>query len=123
MPYKLAIAPKVEFTVKFDLEDAGKARKFSVRLIGDRIDEDTIQSYIEAQRGQSPRDIEVSTGAFLRAHINGWRDQTLIEDEDTGAPAAFSTEAFGAMLSVAGMTGLVFAAYCEANRAKGKPGN
>lgn len=123
MPYKLAIAPKVEFVIKFDLEDAGKARKFSMRLIGDRIDEDTIQAHIEQQRGQTTRDIEVATGAFLQAHINGWRDQTLVEDEDTGAPAAFSAEAFGAMLSVAGMTGLIFAAYAEANRAKGKPGN
>lgn len=123
MPYKLAIAPKVEFAVKFTLEDAGKVRIFTARLIGDRVDEDVIQSHIEQQRGQAPREIEVATGAFLQQRITGWRDQTLVVDEDTGAPAAFSGEAFGAMLAVAGMTGLIFATYCEANRAKGKPGN
>lgn len=123
MPYKLAVAPKVEFPIKFELEDAGKVRKFSARLVGDRIEEDVIQAHIEAQRGQSTREIEVATGAFLQQHITGWRDQALVLDEDTDAPAAFSADAFGAMLAVAGMTGLIFATYAEANRAKGKPGN
>ena len=123
MPYKLAVAPKVEFPIKFELEDAGKVRKFSARLVGDRVEEDVIQAHIEAQQGQSTREIEVATSAFLQQRITGWRDQTLVLDEDTDAPAAFSADAFGAMLAVAGMTGLVFAAYAEANRAKGKRGN
>lgn len=123
MPYKLAVAPKVEFAVKFDLEDGGKVRKFAVRLVGDRLEDGAINAHVEQQRGQTMADIEASTATFLQNHITGWRDQTLVLDEESAAPAAFSADAFSTMLSVAGLTGLIFAAYAEANRAKGKPGN
>lgn len=64
-----------------------------------------------------------ATSDFMRERVTGWRGQTLVIDDATGAPAEFSAEAFDVMLSVAGMPRTLFLAYLEANSAKAKAKN
>jgi hypothetical protein len=103
--YKLTISDTVEFPVKLSVNDAGAKKEFSLRLQGKRITQDALRTALTEQA-------ELSTDDFLRQHISGWREQRLVIDE-AGNPAPFGPEAFDALLSLMGASGLIFGAYLE----------
>lgn len=104
--YKLIISDTVEFPVKLSVNDAGVRKDFSLRLQAARLSQ-------EAVSGTFSSEPDLSTADFLRRHVHGWKDQRLVVDE-AGAPAPFGTEAFDALLGLAGAAGVIFAAYMEA---------
>jgi hypothetical protein len=107
MAFKLAIGDTIEFPVKLALNDAGKQRNFTFRLQARRLGADEIQQL------QRDAGADVPVADFLRDRITGWREQTLVCDEQDH-PVPFSADAFDALLGIFGVAGAVFAAYLEA---------
>lgn len=106
MTYKLVVADVVEVPVKFTLNDAGKTVSHFFHLTARRLSQDALQDLMK--RSDTP------LREFLAENVTGWRGQRLVVDEETGAPAAFSPAAFDCLLSLAGMQGIVYAAYLGA---------
>lgn len=114
--YKLVVGDRVEFDVKFTLNDAGEDKPFGMRL--------------SAQRQTRPEQ-EQDLGAlkvqeFLAARgvtLVSWIGKSPLMDE-AGAPVPAGPEALTAIYGlVAGMVSLVFAGYLRANSASGVSGN
>lgn len=118
MPFKLIISNRVEFDVRFTLNDAGEAKAFGLRLSADRslIDE------IKADHSE-----ELNIGEFLRKRnvtMLAWIGKAALEDAETGHPVPPGEEALqGLMGLVSGMAQLIYVAYLDANGARGKAGN
>lgn len=115
--YKLVVSDRVEFDVKFTLNDAGKEKAFGLRMSAQR-----------QPLGDQERELneQVKVQEFLEGRgvtMLSWIGKPALEDEQ-GTPIPAGKEALDALYTlVAGMVSLVFANYLQANGAKGKSGN
>lgn len=115
--FTLAISsnPPVTFDVRGSLpSDNGRLSSFAFRLTADRATQDDLEAVLEdlGKGGQTVR-------GFLSSRVNQWSD---VRDE-SGQDVPFDVDAFGRMLNIIGMPGVIFAAYLEACGAKGKAKN
>lgn len=117
MAFKLVISDRVEFDVKFSLNDGGKVKSFGMRLAANRALQDQIDA--EFQAG-------ITVGDFLKSRglsMLSWNGLCPLQEED-GAPVAAGPEALQATMDlIPGMTGLIYAGFLQANGAQGKSGN
>lgn len=121
--YKLVVGDRIEFEVKFSLNDAGQDRTFGMRLAARRqpLDEQqhdlqalTTEQYLQA-RG-------VQMLAWTGKPGEGDLSSPLCDEDGTPVPAG--AEALKALYSlVGGMSSLVLVAYLKANSAQGLSGN
>jgi hypothetical protein len=105
--FVLKIGNFVEFPVRLEINDAGTPAVFSFRLTAKRLTAQEWKSHFT----EGGEHAEQTVLDFLLDHITAWHGQTLVLDEETGAPAAFTREAFKAMLGVLGVAAAVFAKY------------
>jgi hypothetical protein len=115
--YKLVVSPRIEFDVKFSLNDGGTEKPFGMRLAAQR------QPLGEQAREFSE---QIKVKEFLEARglvMLGWIGKApLVGENDEPVPAG--PEALNALYDlVVGMVELVFASYQQANGAKGRTGN
>lgn len=115
--YKLVVGDRVEFEVKFTLNDGGEDKPFGMRLSARR------QPLNDQERELGE---QVKVQEFLAARgvaLQAWIGKSPLQDED-GAPVPACPEALDALyLLVGGMVSLVFAGYLQANGARGSSGN
>lgn len=115
--YKLTISDRVEFDVKFTLNDAGKEKPFGFRLSALRMPLDEQQAALKT---------EMTVGEFLADRdlvMKSWLGESPLKDEKGEAVPA-GPEALEAMQTlVSGMVTFVHIGYLEANGAKGRAGN
>ncbi|MFN4115218.1 MAG: hypothetical protein ACK4F7_01800 [Inhella sp.] len=115
--YKLVVSDRIEFDVKFTLNDGGEDKPFGMRLSAQR-----------QLREQQQEDMAagVKVGDFLKERkvaLVAWIGKAPLADED-GNPVPPSPQALEALYDlVGGMVDLVFAGYLLANGARGKSGN
>lgn len=111
----LLTANTVEFTVKGTVPgDAGKPEPFSFTLTATRAKQSEIEDMLEQLRSGAG-----VVQAWMAERVHGWKDVT----EPDGSPVPYSAQAFGELLDVPGLSGVVFSAYVEACSAKGKAKN
>lgn len=117
MTYKLIVSDRIEFDVKFTLNDAGQEKPFGMRLSARRQD-------LSEQEQQLHEQVKVQEFLDGRAvSMVSWIGKSPLVDED-GAPVSPGKEALDALYKmVGGMVSLVFASYLQANGARGKSGN
>ena len=115
--YKLVVGERIEFEVKFTLNDAGVDKPFGMRLAARR------QPLSEQERELNE---QVKVQQFLDARgvsLQAWLGKSPLADAD-GAPVPPSPEALATLYAqVGGMVALVFAGYLRANGAIGTAGN
>lgn len=109
MGFKVSIGHQIEVPIHLKIRDGGKLSEFKFHVTGKRLSTQEVQEKIKGDGDQA----EVTVAEFLGQHITGWRDQKLVVDEDSGAPAEFSADALAAMLGVAGVAGVVYVAYLK----------
>lgn len=97
--FTLAIEDVVEVPVKFTLKSGKVNKPFSLILTARRVSKDEIETLTD----QSIRE-------FFVENITDWSGNRLILDAD-GNPAPFSKDAFEALLDVAGVWAICWAAY------------
>lgn len=115
--YKLVVGDRIEFDVKFSLNDNGVDKPFGMRLTARRQplqdQEKELQEQVKVQEFLDGRDVTLTQ----------WIGKAPLEDA-AGEPAKPSKEALDALYAqVGGMVHLVLAGYMQANGAKGKSGN
>lgn len=120
MAYRLVVGNTIEFTVRFELNDAGVERLFGIRLRAQRQPADELQTKLQASG--------VSMEQFLRRPELGLQMVDWVGDpaliDDAGAPAPAGDEALDHLLrTVANLPMVAFGAYAEAGGAKAKLGN
>ena len=117
MAFKLVVSNRVEFDVKFTLNDGGEAKPFGLRLSALRLPQDELDA--EFKTG-------CTVGEFLKARqltMLAWIGKSPLET-DEGHPVAPGAEALQALMDlVPNGTGLVYSGWLEANGARGKSGN
>lgn len=115
--YKLVVGDRIEFEVKFTLNDAGVDKPFGMRLSARR------QELSEQERELGE---QVKVQEFLAARgvvLTAWIGNPPLQDVD-GASVPPGPEALAALYKlVGGMVSLVFAGYLQANGARGTSGN
>lgn len=115
--FKLVVGDRVEFDVKFTLNDAGVEKPFGMRLSARRQE-------LSAQERDMHEQVKVQE--FLTARgvtLQSWIGKPPLQDAE-GAPVPPSAEALEALYTlVGGMVSLVFAGYLRANGAAGVAGN
>lgn len=115
--YKLVVGDRIEFDVKFTLNDAGEEKPFGMRLSARR------QELSDQERELRE---QVKVQEFLEARgvsLQAWIGKSPLQEPD-GSPVPPSAEALAALYTlVSGMVALVFAAYLRANGAIGTAGN
>lgn len=115
--YKLVVGDRVEFDVKWTLNDGGEEKPFGMRLSARR-----------QPLGEQERELgeQVKVQEFLAARgvtLHSWIGKSPLQDE-AGAPVPPGPEALTALyVLVGGMVSLVFAGYLRANGAAGVSGN
>lgn len=118
MAYKLTVSARIEFDVKFTLNDGGEEKKFGARLSAKRIAQDKLKAEFDAG---------VTVGDFLKARgltMLEWIGKPALEEEETGNPLPPGEVALQALQDlISGMVNLVYASYLEANGARGRAGN
>lgn len=116
--YQLAVGDRLEFPVKFNLQDGAKERKFGMRLSADRHEKDEQQADFEAQ---------ISTQDYLAARnvkLESWIGDSPLRERESGQAVSPSPDALAALYTmVPGLENLVMNRYAEANSAKGRSGN
>lgn len=115
--YKLVVGDRIEFEVKFTLNDDGVEKPFGMRLSARR------QELTEQERELGE---QVKVQEFLAARgvtLVSWIGKSPLKDaEDNPVPPG--AEALQALFQlVGGMVSLVFAGYLAANGARGTSGN
>lgn len=115
--YKLVVSDRVEFDVKFTLNDGGKDVPFGMRLAARR----QALSEQEQQLHEQVKVQEFLDGRGLT--MLSWIGKPpLVDGDDQPVPAG--KPALDALLAqVGGMVSLVFTSYLQANGAKGRAGN
>jgi hypothetical protein len=115
--YKLVVSDRLEFEVRFTLNDAGQDKPFGLRLAARRQD----LSEQEQSLAEQVKVLEFLQGRELV--MLDWIGKPALQDAD-GKPVAPGKEALQALFDmVGGMVSLVFAGYLQANGAKAKAGN
>jgi hypothetical protein len=109
MAFKLAIGNVVEFPVSLIGRDGAEEKEFKFTLIARRMD---AQEHKDLRVPGSPTS-EKTLDEILKENITGWRDQTLVINEEDGKPAAFSAEALDALLSGPMVSARLYAQYLQ----------
>lgn len=114
--FKLVVGDRVEFDVKFTLNDAGEQKHFGMRM-----------SALRQERDEQERDLStLKVQEFLAARgvtLVSWVGRSPLQDE-AGAPVPPCPEALAVIYDrVVGAVSLVFSAYLRANSASGVSGN
>lgn len=108
---KLAIENKVKVQVNFNINNAGKVANHSFSLIADRFDQDQIKELLD--------DKDRTVSDVVKEVVTGWSGQKLVQNDD-GSPAEFSAEALGIMLSVPGVSSVIYSSWMAEIGAKAK---
>lgn len=115
--YKLVVSDRVEFDVKFTLNDGGIEKPFGMRMAACR-------QPLDDQQRQFAEGIKV--GDYLEERglqMLSWIGATPLVDAE-GNPVPAGKEALDALCSlVGGMDTLVYTTFLQANGAKGRSGN
>lgn len=115
--FKLVVSDRIEFDVKFTLNDGGTEKPFGLRLAARR-------QPLEDQQREFSAGVKVAE--YLEARgcvVLSWIGSSPLVDEE-GNPVPASKEALDVLYAqVGGMVELVWASYLQANGAKGKSGN
>ncbi len=106
MNFKFSIGNHIEVPVHLKLRDGQTVREFKFHVTGKRLSAQEAREKLDA-------DSEATVGEFLSENLIGWRGQTLVIDEATGAPVDFSAEALAALLNVAGVAGVIYLSYLK----------
>ncbi len=118
MAYKLVVSDRIEFDVKFSLNDAGEEKSFGVRLAAKRIPREQLTE---------ERDANIPLEKFFAARglqMLAWIGKSPLIDEESGDPVPPGDDALKALMDmVGGFPMLVYAGFLDANGAKGKAGN
>ena len=108
MAFTLKVGNTLSIPIKLEINDGGaKPVPFGFRLFAERLSAEALRDLIQ----NAGEHAEHSVPEFLHRQITGWHGQTLVMDDNTGQPAEFGKEAFDAMLSLAGVAGVVYGAY------------
>ena len=110
MAFKLAISSDVEFPVHIKVRDGARMVDHRFHIIGKRLSAEEARQVLDGEGSFAGLTIV----DFLNENIIGWRDQKLVQDADTGRPVEFGSEAFAALLSVAGAGGVIHLNYLQA---------
>jgi hypothetical protein len=115
MAFKLAIGNVIEFPVRLLVQDGALQKEFKFFLSGQRLDAKEAADLLTPGTDAGEQRID----DFLKARLQGWRDQKLILDAETNDPIPFGAEALGVMLGqVAGAAMVIYQAYMTALVAK-----
>lgn len=112
MSFKFAVAPVVRVPVKFQAADGQKTVPFSFVLICKRLQQTEVSDRVNTD-AQTVRE-------FMADVVTGWEGQTLVLEEATGQPAAFSAEALVAMFEFPGVAFTAYQSYLKHFGAKEK---
>jgi hypothetical protein len=112
MSYKFSVAPVVRVPVKFSAADGAKSVPFSFTLICKRLEQSEVSERVSTD-AQTVRE-------FMSDVVTGWEGQTLVLEEATGQPAAFSPEALAAMFEFPGVAFTAYQSYLKHFGAKEK---
>lgn len=120
MGYRLVVSDTIEFPVRFVLNDKGTERTFAFRLRATRMPAKELEAAL-VNTSETMRDFIARPA--LGISLMEWIGQAPLKDDD-GKDAPAEMEALQALYDLQpAVPGLVFAAYVEANGAKGKLGN
>lgn len=115
--YKLAVSDRIEFDVKFTLNDGGVEKPFGMRMAARR--QVLTEQEQEMREGAVVKEFLAGRGLEMTAWIG--KSPLVMED---GKPVPAGDAALQALYElVGGMVSLVFAHYLQANGAKGRSGN
>lgn len=123
MSIRIAVEDTLEFPVKITLNDAGKLRGFSFSLVAKRKPAPDMVAFLQNMGSLSFGAGYEETCALLREVVTGWKGQTLVVDDETGAPAAFSRDGFELMLGLLGVASTMLLSYSGACSDKGREKN
>lgn len=99
--FRIAVSDTVLVPVAGAFRDAdGVEQPFSFSLICNR-------ESVEEQK----KSLGKPMADFVAERTIGWRDQKLVLDIDTGAPAEFCADALAALLNINGISPMAFQAY------------
>lgn len=112
MSYKFAVAPIVRVLVKFLVSDGAKQLPFSFTLLCKRLEQSEVTDRVNTD-AQTVRE-------FMTDITIGWEGQTLVLEEATGQPAAFSPDALAALYEFPGAAFQAYQAYLKNFGAKEK---
>lgn len=115
--YKLVVSDRLEFDVKFTLNDGGEDKPFGLRLAARRQD----LSEQEQALAEQVKVLEFLEGRGLE--MLSWIGKPLLLDDEGRAVPAGPVALKALMDMVGGMVSLVFTEYLKANGARGKSGN
>jgi hypothetical protein len=111
--YKVNVSDTVLVPVEGTLADAqGNPQPFKFSLVCDRLTG-------EEKRKTMSSLVVSDIPKFFAQVTKGWRDQTLVQEED-GKPAEFCSEALDALFNIDGVGQLAFNAYSQESAAKAK---
>lgn len=115
--FKLIVSDRIEFDVKFTLNDSGTEKPFGAKFVADRTPMEEMQPLLSSG---------INVGDFLKGRkvaMKAWIGKAPLVDE-AGAEVAAGADALQALHDmVGGFTALLYAGYLEANGAKGRSGN
>lgn len=115
--FKLAVSDRIEFDVKFTLNDGGTEKPFGMRLAARR--QVLTDQEQEMREGAVVKEFLESRGLEMVS----WIGKSPLTDQD-GKPVPAGGVALQALFElVGGMVALVFTNYLQANGAKGRSGN
>ena len=110
--YKLAISDTMVVPIKGTLSENGKPLPFKFSLICDRLGAQELKEMLT-------QNDEVLLKDFVSERTRGWKDQTLVLEQDD-TPAEFSSDALDALLDIPGMALMCFNGYVGESNAKQK---
>ena len=109
MGFKVSIGTDVEVPVHIKVRNGGRLSEFKFHVTGKRLSAEEARDKLSGEGDQA----NVTVSEFLTENLTGWRDQKLVLDDETDAPAPFGPEALASMLSVAGVAGVIYLAYLK----------
>lgn len=109
MAFKLAIGNFIEFPVSLIGRDGAQDKEFKFTLIARRMD---AQEHKDL-RVPGTATAEKTLDEILKENITGWRDQTLVINEEDGKPAPFSAEALDVLLAGPMVSARIYAQYLQ----------
>ena len=112
MSYKFAVANLVRVPVKFQAADGAKTVPFSFTLLCKRLKQTEVAERVNTD--------EQTVREFVSDVATGWEGQTLVLEEATSQPAAYSPEALAAMLEFPGLAYTAYQSYLKHFGAKEK---
>ena len=115
--FKLIVSDRIEFDVKFTLNDGGTEKPFGAKFAADRTPLDEMQKLLASG---------VNVGEFLKGRsvtMKAWIGKAPLVDE-AGMEVPAGPDAMQALHDlIGGFTSLLYAGYLDANGAKGRSGN